>query len=111
MAARGDTVGRFSNVVGNYVKYVRRCFLVLTLTLVFFTVGAYRRYRPSYPPEVFDLLRREGVTTEHLVADVGAGTGIFTRMLVEQGFRVVSVEPNDEMRKGTSPPACKVVPA
>ncbi len=59
------------------------------------------RYRPSYPPEVFELLRSEGVTTDHLVADIGAGTGIFTRMLVDQGFRVVAVEPNDEMRKGT----------
>jgi SAM-dependent methyltransferase len=67
------------------------------------------RYRPSYPPEVFELLRSEGVTTDHLVADIGAGTGIFTRMLVDQGFRVVAVEPNDEMRKGTParlPPLC-----
>jgi len=71
-----DTVGRFSNVVSDYVKY-----------------------RPTYPPEVFDLLRSEGVSTDHLVADIGAGTGIFTRMLVDQGFRVVAVEPNDEMRK------------
>jgi sugar/nucleoside kinase (ribokinase family) len=58
---------------------------------------------------VFELLRSEGVTTDHLVADIGAGTGIFTRMLVDQGFRVVAVEPNDEMRKGTllaSPPLC-----
>jgi ubiquinone/menaquinone biosynthesis C-methylase UbiE len=33
------------------------------------------------------------------VADVGAGTGKLSRPLAEHGFRVKSVEPNDEMRK------------
>lgn len=32
------------------------------------------------------------------VADVGAGTGLFTRLLLRQGARVYAVEPNPEMR-------------
>lgn len=50
---------------------------------------------------MFELLREEGVNTSHLVADIGAGTGIFTRLLLAHGFRVVAVEPNENMRKGT----------
>ena len=32
------------------------------------------------------------------IGDVGAGTGILTRMLVERGFEITAVEPNDSMR-------------
>jgi SAM-dependent methyltransferase len=32
------------------------------------------------------------------VADIGAGTGIFTRLLLEGGFEVTAVEPNAAMR-------------
>jgi SAM-dependent methyltransferase len=63
-------------------------------------VGNYVRYRPGYPPEVVDLLRKEcGLTSGALIADVASGTGIFTRMLLENGNRVFGVEPNAEMRK------------
>ncbi len=56
---------------------------------------AYRAARPTYPAEVASLLGvREGV----VVADLGAGTGIFTRVLLEAGASVFAVEPNDEMR-------------
>ena len=60
----------------------------------------YVRYRPGYPPEVLDLLRREcGLTRSSLVADIASGTGILTRMFLENGNRVFGVEPNEEMRK------------
>lgn len=39
-----------------------------------------------------------GLKTEHVIADIGSGTGIFTRMLLENGNRVFAVEPNSEMR-------------
>ncbi len=63
-------------------------------------VSNYVRYRPGYPPAVIDLLKREcGLGPSAVVADVASGTGIFTRMLLENGNRVSGVEPNAEMRK------------
>jgi len=63
-------------------------------------VDNYVRYRPGYPPAVIELLRSEcGLTPDSVIADVAFGTGIFTRMLLENGNRVFGVEPNDEMRR------------
>jgi SAM-dependent methyltransferase len=63
-------------------------------------VDNYVRYRPGYPPEVLELLKNEcGLTPHAVIADIASGTGIFTRMLVENGNRVFGVEPNDEMRR------------
>jgi SAM-dependent methyltransferase len=63
-------------------------------------VDNYVRYRPGYPPEVLDLLKNEcGLTPESVIADIASGTGIFTRMLVENRNRVFGVEPNAEMRQ------------
>lgn len=63
-------------------------------------VENYVRYRPGYPPEVLDLLRAEcGLLPSHIVADIASGTGIFTRLLLENGNSVFAVEPNTEMRE------------
>lgn len=63
-------------------------------------VDNYVRYRPGYPVEVLELLKREcGLTSDSAIADIAFGTGIFTRMLVENGNRVFGVEPNAEMRR------------
>jgi SAM-dependent methyltransferase len=63
-------------------------------------VEKYVRYRPSYPTEVLNLLRKQcGLTSDSIVADVASGTGIFTRLLLENGNRVFGVEPNPEMRR------------
>lgn len=63
-------------------------------------VSNYVRYRPGYPAAVIDLLSKEcGLTPGTVIADVAFGTGIFTRMLLENGNRVFGVEPNAEMRK------------
>jgi SAM-dependent methyltransferase len=63
-------------------------------------VENYVRYRPGYPPEVLDLLRAEcGLQASHIVADIASGTGVFTRMLLENGNSVFAVEPNTEMRE------------
>ena len=62
-------------------------------------VENYVRYRPGYPPEVLNLLRAEcGLRPSHIVADVASGTGMFTRLLLENGNSVFAVEPNAEMR-------------
>jgi len=63
-------------------------------------VENYVRYRPGYPAEVLDLLRVEcGLRPSHVVADVASGTGVFSRLLLENGNSVFAVEPNAEMRE------------
>jgi SAM-dependent methyltransferase len=60
----------------------------------------YARSRPSYPKETIEILKQEcGLTPKSIVADVASGTGLFTRLLLENGNRVYGVEPNDAMRK------------
>jgi SAM-dependent methyltransferase len=63
-------------------------------------VENYVRYRPGYPADGLHLLQTEcGLATEHRVADIASGTGIWTRMLLENGNKVFGVEPNAEMRR------------
>ncbi len=62
-------------------------------------VADYIKYRPSYPPAVIDLLRAEcGLTPSAMVADIGSGTGMLSRLLLATGATVYGVEPNDAMR-------------
>jgi SAM-dependent methyltransferase len=63
--------------------------------------GDYARFRPGYAPQVatavLSYVGRDAAKVD--VADIGAGTGIWTRMLAARGLRsVVAVEPNDDMR-------------
>jgi SAM-dependent methyltransferase len=63
-------------------------------------VENYVRYRPGYPSEVILELKAEcGLEPNHVVADVASGTGIWTRMLLENGNPVFGLEPNAEMRE------------
>jgi ubiquinone/menaquinone biosynthesis C-methylase UbiE len=63
-------------------------------------VENYVRYRPGYPVQVLDTLRKEcGLKPEHAIADVASGTGIWTRRLLENGNRVFAIEPNADMRQ------------
>lgn len=67
---------RFSNRVENYVKY-----------------------RPGYPAEAIDdLVKSAHISNQSVIADVGSGTGIFTQLLLDKGYTVYAVEPNDAMR-------------
>ena len=60
----------------------------------------YAAGRPAYAEELFDLLfARYGFAAGGAVADIGAGTGIFTEALLRRGCTVFAVEPNAEMRK------------
>jgi SAM-dependent methyltransferase len=62
-------------------------------------VENYIRYRPGYPQEVVQALKSDcELKRDHVVADIASGTGIWTRMLLEQGNPVFGVEPNTEMR-------------
>jgi len=72
-----DATSRFSDRVENYV-----------------------RYRPGYPPGVVQELKAEGgLAPSHVIADIASGTGIWTRLLLENGNPVFGVEPNIEMRQ------------
>jgi SAM-dependent methyltransferase len=62
--------------------------------------ASYSRSRPTYPAALIDrLIADAGVAAGDAVADFGAGTGIFTRLLVERGFLVTAIEPNESMRQ------------
>jgi len=77
MTTRADSKERFSNRVADYI-----------------------RYRPGYPAGVLELLRAEcGLTPESVIADVGSGTGILTKLFLDNGNFVYGVEPNAEMRE------------
>lgn len=59
----------------------------------------YAASRPDYPPEVLALVSRWSDAGRGLdIADVGSGTGIFTRQLLQAGHRVYAVEPDARMR-------------
>jgi SAM-dependent methyltransferase len=54
----------------------------------------YERWRPGYPDDAVEWLLRQGVRD---VADVGAGTGKLTGLLLARGLRVVAIEPDPAM--------------
>jgi ubiquinone/menaquinone biosynthesis C-methylase UbiE len=56
----------------------------------------YERSRPTYPRAASDWLVGEYA---RVVLDLAAGTGKFTRSLVERGLEVIAVEPSAEMRE------------
>lgn len=60
----------------------------------------YAKYRPRYSRDVVDAIRQTcGLIPEHIVADVGCGTGMLAEIFLENGNRVIGVEPNQEMRE------------
>lgn len=71
-----NTVERFSDRVENYVKY-----------------------RPDYPKAVLNLFTAAmNLKKDSVIADIGSGTGICTKLFLENGNRVFGVEPNAAMR-------------
>ena len=62
-------------------------------------VEDYIKYRPGYPVGIIDLLADQcALTPDAPIADIGSGTGLLTRLFLENGNTVVGVEPNAEMR-------------
>jgi SAM-dependent methyltransferase len=62
-------------------------------------VSEYAQYRPTYAQSAVDFLKSEfHLPARAQIADVGAGTGIFSQQLLDAGFQVFAVEPGPEMR-------------
>ena len=60
----------------------------------------YKMFRPTYPAQLIEhLYSKAGFTKDSVIADIGSGTGIFSRLLIAQGSFVYCVEPNDDMRR------------
>ncbi|MCB1023443.1 MAG: class I SAM-dependent methyltransferase [Acidobacteria bacterium] len=71
-----DPTTRFSNRVENYVKF-----------------------RPGYPDEIVQHLSRKiDLTPASVIADIGSGTGISSKIFLENRNTVYGVEPNAAMR-------------
>lgn len=65
--------------------------------------GDYSQYRPGYPAGITTILEEQvGLSPMGVVADIGAGTGILSRLFLEHGNTVFGIEPNDEMRGAAS---------
>ena len=60
--------------------------------------GLYDRVRPTYPAEAVAWALEPLGPGRHRVADIGAGTGIMTRVLLALGHDTVAVEPDAQMR-------------
>ncbi|NLB79720.1 MAG: class I SAM-dependent methyltransferase [Clostridiaceae bacterium] len=59
----------------------------------------YLRYQPGYPRKLLNYLYEEvGFLRESVIADIGSGTGVLARLLLERGSRVVAIESDDRMR-------------
>ena len=72
-----SSLHRFSNRVENYIKY-----------------------RPSYPLQVLKTLQSEcALLPEHVIADVGSGTGLLSELFLRNENVVFGVEPNLAMRQ------------
>jgi SAM-dependent methyltransferase len=57
----------------------------------------YAKFRPNYPDPMLEFLR-DVVLPPAVVADIGSGTGILTRQLLDNGYELYAVEPNGPMR-------------
>ena len=63
-------------------------------------VNDYVKYRPHYSRDVVAALREAcGLKPEHTIVDVGCGTGLLAKIFLEDGMRVIGVEPNANMRR------------
>jgi ubiquinone/menaquinone biosynthesis C-methylase UbiE len=65
---------------------------------------SYASFRPGYPKEAIDaVLAGLGDPSELTIADVGAGTGISSRLFARRGAKVIAIEPNLRMRSQAEP--------
>jgi SAM-dependent methyltransferase len=69
---------------------------------------AYAQFRPTYPDAAIDtIISRWQLSPAALVCDLAAGTGALSYLFAARGFRVVAVEPLEEMRIRAARVACE----
>ena len=67
-------------------------------TTVFTGKAQFYNSRPPYPQECIDyVIKKMGIPSGGIVADIGAGTGILTKPFLDAGCTVYAVEPNGDM--------------
>jgi ubiquinone/menaquinone biosynthesis C-methylase UbiE len=60
---------------------------------------AYSKYRPTYPTRILGILKEKiAFDSSKIIADLGSGTGILSKLFLEHGNWVFGVEPNEDMR-------------
>lgn len=59
--------------------------------------GAYERFRPGYPVELFDLVMAYVGRPVRTALEIGAGTGKATRLFAQRGVTVTASEPDEGM--------------
>lgn len=57
----------------------------------------YDRFRPTYSREAVRWLSEGAAREVREVADIGAGTGALTRVLIERGLAVTAIDPDENM--------------
>ena len=61
--------------------------------------NAYTIGRPTYSNAFIDMLySKQGFNSQSIIADIGSGTGILSKQLLDKGSIVYAVEPNNDMR-------------
>lgn len=58
----------------------------------------YQQGRPGYAPASIEMILKDILKPGDKIADMGSGTGIFSKEFIMRGFDVYCVEPNEEMR-------------
>ena len=62
-------------------------------------VDNYSKFRPCYPQVIISFLESEkALYKDSIIADIGSGTGILSKLFLKNGNRVYGIEPNIDMR-------------
>ncbi|MFX1426056.1 MAG: class I SAM-dependent methyltransferase [Promethearchaeota archaeon] len=62
-------------------------------------VENYIKYRPNYPQKIIEFLTEQNILSKKtIIADIGSGTGILSKIFLNNENIVYGVEPNNEMR-------------
>jgi SAM-dependent methyltransferase len=99
--ARGniDHQGRRAGRCNSYYAHMERRGPVSAIDLFAGKAERYVRYRADYPREMIEAaLAAVQLAKSDVVADMGSGTGMLARWILERGNRVLGVEPDAGMR-------------